>query len=133
MPTCTYSMIVYKYQGINWHPQSDSLGVSSLKQTHSTPSLISGLCLLVESLGQIDFALLVVSLESDYNTCLTLFTQTTCIHIHVSVLHLSSKVATRGTHMKSALSAHLLSQVSPCSCQCHPQYNRGKSRPPIHG
>ena len=24
--TCTYSMIVYKSQGIDWHPQSDSLG-----------------------------------------------------------------------------------------------------------
>ena len=54
-------MIVYKDQGTNWHPQSDSLGVSSLKQTHSTPPLISSLCCLVESLGQIDFALLVVS------------------------------------------------------------------------
>ena len=55
-------MIVYKGQGIDWHPQSDSLGVSSLKQTHSTPSLVSGLRCLVESLRQIDFALLVVSL-----------------------------------------------------------------------
>ena len=54
-------MIVYKDQGINWHPQSDSLGVSSLKWTHSTPPLVSGLRHLVESLGQIDFALLVVS------------------------------------------------------------------------
>ena len=54
-------MIVYKDQGIDWHPQSDSLGVSSLKQTHSTPPFISGLCCLVKSLGQIDFALLVVS------------------------------------------------------------------------
>ena len=26
--TCTYNMIVYKGQGINWHPQCDSLGVS---------------------------------------------------------------------------------------------------------
>ena len=24
---CTYDMIVYKNQGIDWHPQSDSLGV----------------------------------------------------------------------------------------------------------
>ena len=31
--TCTYHMIVYKSQGINWHPQSDSLGVLPLKQT----------------------------------------------------------------------------------------------------
>ena len=30
---CTYHMIVYKSQGINWHPQSDSLGVLPLKQT----------------------------------------------------------------------------------------------------
>ena len=119
-------MIVYKDQEINWHPQSDSLGVSPLKQTRSTPSLVSGICHLVESLGQIDFALLVVSLESDYDTHLTLFTQTTCICTQVSALHLSFKVATRGTHMKSALSAHLLSQVSLCSCQCHSQYDRGK-------
>ena len=54
-------MIVYKDQGINWHPQSDSLEVSSLKRTCSTPPLVSGLRCLVESLGQIDFALLVVS------------------------------------------------------------------------
>ena len=54
-------MIVYKDQGIDWHPQSDSLGVSPLKWTHSTPPLVSGLHHLVESLGQIDFALLVVS------------------------------------------------------------------------
>ena len=54
-------MIVYKDQGINWQPQSDSLGVSSLKWTCSTPPLVSGLRYLVESLGQIDFALLVVS------------------------------------------------------------------------
>ena len=33
--TYTYSMVVYKSQGINWHPQSDSLGVSPLKRTHS--------------------------------------------------------------------------------------------------
>ena len=32
---CTYSMIVYKSQEINWHPQSDSLGVFPLKQTQS--------------------------------------------------------------------------------------------------
>ena len=31
--TCTYHMIVYKSQEINWHPQSDSLGVSPSKQT----------------------------------------------------------------------------------------------------
>ena len=31
--TCTYIMIVYKSQGINWHLQSDSLGVSPSKQT----------------------------------------------------------------------------------------------------
>ena len=80
-------MIVYKDQGIDWHSQSDSLGVSSLKQTHSTPSLISGLCRLVESLGQIDFALLVVSLESDCKTCLTLFTQITCVCTQASALH----------------------------------------------
>ena len=55
-------MIVYKGQGIDWHPQSDSLGVSSLKWTCSTPPLISGLHRLVKSLMQIDFALLVVSL-----------------------------------------------------------------------
>ena len=34
---CTYDMIVYKNQGINWHPQSDALGVSPLKQTQSHP------------------------------------------------------------------------------------------------
>ena len=31
--TCTYSMIVFKSQGIDWHPQSDSLGVSPSKWT----------------------------------------------------------------------------------------------------
>ena len=46
-------MIVYKDQGINWHPQSDSLGVSPVKQTHSTPPMVSGLHCLVESLGQL--------------------------------------------------------------------------------
>ena len=55
LPTCTYSMIVYKDQGIDWHPQSDSLGVSSLKQTCSTHPIVSGLCRLVESLGQLIF------------------------------------------------------------------------------
>ena len=35
--TCTYNMIVYKSQGIDWHLQSDSLGVSPLKQTQSHP------------------------------------------------------------------------------------------------
>ena len=35
-------MVVYKGQGIDWHPQSDSLGVSSLKWTQSTPTFISG-------------------------------------------------------------------------------------------
>ena len=34
-------MIVYKGQGIDWHPQSDSLGVSPLKWTRSTPTLVS--------------------------------------------------------------------------------------------
>ena len=48
-------MIVYKDQGIDWHPQSDSLGVSSLKQTCSTHPIVSGLCRLVESLGQLIF------------------------------------------------------------------------------
>ena len=46
-------MIVYKGQGINWHPQSDSLGVSPLKQTQSTHPLVSGLCSLVESLRKL--------------------------------------------------------------------------------
>ena len=31
--TCTHIMLVYKDQGINWHPQPDSLGVSPSKQT----------------------------------------------------------------------------------------------------
>ena len=53
IPTCTYSMVVYKDQGINWHPQSDSLGVSPLKQTHSTHPFVSGLHRLVESLRQL--------------------------------------------------------------------------------
>ena len=35
-------MIVYKGQGIDWHSQSDSLGVSPLKRTRLTPTLISG-------------------------------------------------------------------------------------------
>ena len=119
---------MYKDQGLNWHPQSDSLGVSSLKQTHSTPPLNSGLHHLVESLGQIDFALLVVSIESDYETRLTLFTQTTCIHTQVSALHLFSKVVTRGTHTKSALSAHLLSQVSPIGIASSDQVQRQQQR-----
>ena len=46
-------MIVYKDQGINWHPQSDSLGVSPLKWTQSTHTFVSGLCHLVESLRQL--------------------------------------------------------------------------------
>ena len=46
-------MIVYKSQGIDWHPQSDSLGVSPLKWTQSTLTLISGSCCLVESLRQL--------------------------------------------------------------------------------
>ena len=53
VPTCTYNMIVYTDQGIDWHSQSDSLGVSSLKQTCSTHPIISGLCHVVESLGQL--------------------------------------------------------------------------------
>ena len=53
MQTCTYHMIVYKGQGIDWHPQSDSLGVSPLKWTRSTLTLISGLCCLLESLRQL--------------------------------------------------------------------------------
>ena len=46
-------MPVYKDQGINWKPQSDSLGVSPLKQTHSTHPIISGLHCLVEGLRQL--------------------------------------------------------------------------------
>ena len=46
-------MIVYKEQGINWHPQSDSLGVLPLKQTYSTHPIVSGLRRLVESLRQL--------------------------------------------------------------------------------
>ena len=46
-------MIVYKGQGINWHPQSDSLGVSPLKWTCSTHPFVSGLRHLVESLRQL--------------------------------------------------------------------------------
>ena len=45
-------MIVYKGQGIDWHSQSDSLGVSPLKWTHSTHPIVSDLHHLVESLGQ---------------------------------------------------------------------------------
>ena len=51
--TCTYLMIVYKDQGIDWHPQSDSLGVSPLKWTRSTLTLVSGSRCLVESLRQL--------------------------------------------------------------------------------
>ena len=46
-------MIVYKGQEINWHPQSDSLGVSPLKWTQSTLTLVSGLHCLVEGLRQL--------------------------------------------------------------------------------
>ena len=46
-------MIVYKVQEIDWHPQSDSLGVSPLKQTCSTHPFISSLRCLVESLRQL--------------------------------------------------------------------------------
>ena len=42
-----------KGQGIDWHSQSDSLGVSPLKQTHSTDPFVSGLRHLVESLRQL--------------------------------------------------------------------------------
>ena len=51
--TCTYSMIVYKGQGINWHPQSDSLEASPLKWTCSTHPIIGGSHCLVESLRQL--------------------------------------------------------------------------------
>ena len=44
---------MYTLQGIDWHPQSDSLGVSPLKRTQSTPSLVSSSCHLVESLRQL--------------------------------------------------------------------------------
>ena len=53
MQTYTHSMIVYKGQGIDWHPQSDSLGVSPLKWTHSTHPFVSDLCRLVEGLRQL--------------------------------------------------------------------------------
>ena len=53
IPTCIYRIIVYKGQEIDWHPQSDSLGVSPLKWTHSTHPIISGLHHLVESLRQL--------------------------------------------------------------------------------
>ena len=46
-------MIVYKGQGIDWHSQSDSLGVSPLKRTQSTHLFISGLRYLVQSLRQL--------------------------------------------------------------------------------
>ena len=46
-------MIVYKGQGINWHPQTDSLGVSPLKRTRSTHPFISSSRSLVESLRQL--------------------------------------------------------------------------------
>ena len=51
--TCAYFMIVYKSQGINWHPQSDSLGVSPLKRTQLTHPFVSSSCHLVESLRQL--------------------------------------------------------------------------------
>ena len=51
--TCTHHMIVYKGQGIDWQLQSDSLGVSPLKQTQSTPPLVSSSRHLVESLRQL--------------------------------------------------------------------------------
>ena len=53
IPTCIYRMIVYKGQEIDWHPQSDSLGVSPLKWTCSTHPIVSGLHRLVESLRQL--------------------------------------------------------------------------------
>ena len=46
-------MIVYKGQGIDWHPQSDSLGVSPLKRTRLTHPFISSSHCLVESLRQL--------------------------------------------------------------------------------
>ena len=46
-------MIVYKGQGIYWHPQSDSLEVSPLKRTWLTHPLISSSHCLVESLRQL--------------------------------------------------------------------------------
>ena len=46
-------MIVYKDQGIDWHPQSDSLGVSPLKWTQLTHPFVSSSCCLVESLRQL--------------------------------------------------------------------------------
>ena len=44
--TCTYNMIVYKIQGIDWHPQSDSLGVSPSK----ADSINSPLSLVVHTI-----------------------------------------------------------------------------------
>ena len=48
-----YSMLVYKDQGIDWQPQSDSLGVSPSKQTQSNSTFVSGLCCLVGDLRQL--------------------------------------------------------------------------------
>ena len=53
MYTLYDSTYICKSQGIDWHPQSDSLGVSPLKQTQSTHPLVSGLCCLLESLRQL--------------------------------------------------------------------------------
>ena len=49
--TCTYSMIVYKGQEIDWHPQSDSLGVSPFKvDSIQLPTFVSSPRCLVNDL-----------------------------------------------------------------------------------
>ena len=97
--TCTYHMIVYKGQGIDWQPQSDSLGVSPLKWIQSTPSLISSSHRLVESLRQLTcFISCFIRIRLWYSPYPFL---TTHICTQASALHIFSKVATRGTHTKS--------------------------------
>ena len=75
---------------------------------------------------------MVVSLESDYKFHLTLSILTTAFAHKPVCCTLSSEVATRGTHTKSALSGHYLSQDSLRIRQHHFQYNWGTTRPPVH-
>ena len=125
-------MPVYKVQRIDWQPQSDSLGVSPLKQTQSNfATFISGLHHLVDDLRQLTCFL-------DCFIRVRLQHLPYLIHLPPAFAHkpvhctFSSEVMTRGTHTKSALSTYYHSQDSPCIHQCRSQYNWETSQPPVY-
>ena len=124
-------MIVYKSQGIDWHPQSDSLGVSPLRWTQSS----SWHSLVVQAVFWTTWGIdLLFGCFIRIRLCSTphlILHSPAFAHkpVHCTI---SSKVATRGTHTSSALSTHLLSQVSPCFHQCCSQYDWEATCPPLH-